>query len=163
MPFILLPTSLIRLVFIRVFLLIEYTALTKSLKVEESLVLDLKILRYQNTYKIEKLKKIKADYDQEMATTLQNLKELSESKDVLQRELEELKVAARAMVDIVEIPEENADKPLTLAGKLQKVPECFLQYVSTTTRQYVGHVLGLGKSYWPHKPLNPLGECNTLM
>ena len=154
---------MIRLVFIRVFLLIEYTALTKSLKVEESLVLDLKILRYQNTYKIEKLKKIKADYDQEMATTLQNLKELSESKDVLQRELEELKVAARAMVDIVEIPEENADKPLTLAGKLQKVPECSLQYVSTTTRQYVGHVLGLGKSYWPHKPLNPLGECNTLM
>ena len=44
--FIMQWTSLIRLLFIRVFLLIEYTALTKSLKFEESLVLDLKILMY---------------------------------------------------------------------------------------------------------------------
>jgi len=63
-------TSLIRLVFIRVFLLIEYAALTKSLTVEESLVLDLKILLYQNVDVIEKLKRIKADFDKEMATTL---------------------------------------------------------------------------------------------
>ena len=65
-----------------------------------------------------------------MATTLQKLKELSESMDLMQQELEELKevkVAAKAMVDIAEIPEGNADEPLTLAGKLQKVPECFAQ------------------------------------
>ena len=61
------------------------------------------------------------------------------------------------MADIAEIPEGNAE-PLTLAGKLQKVPECFLQYVSMTTRQYMGHVLGLVKSYWPQTPLDPLGE-----
>ena len=71
------PTSLIRLVFIIVFLLIEYTALTKSLKIEEILVLDLKILMYQNTDEIEKLKRIKEDYDKEMATCLQKLKKLS--------------------------------------------------------------------------------------
>ena len=93
-----------------------------------------------------------------MATALQKLKELSESKDTLQQELEELKVAARAMVDIVEIQEGNADEPLTLVGKLQKVPECFLQYVSMTTQQYVGHALGLVKSYWSHTPLDLLGE-----
>ena len=58
----------------------------------------------------------------------------------------------------MQIPEENADEPLTLAEKLQKVPECFPQYVSTITRPYVGHVLGLVKSYWPHTPLNLLGE-----
>ena len=73
-------------------------------------------------------------------------------------ELRELKVAAQAVVDVVEIPEGNKDKPLTLAGKLRKVPECFQHYVFTITRQYVGHVLGLVKSYWPHTPLNPLGE-----
>ena len=83
---------------------------------------------------------------------------MSESKDALQKELKELKVAAQAVVDIVEIPEDNADEPLTLAGKLQKVPQCFLRYVSETTRQYVGHVLGLVKSYWPNAPLDPLGE-----
>ena len=48
------------------------------------MVLDLKILMYRNTDEIERLKKIKADSDQEMATALQKLKELSESKDALQ-------------------------------------------------------------------------------
>ena len=48
-----------------------YTALAKSLKIEESLVLDLKILMYRNADEIEKLKRIKADSDKEMATALQ--------------------------------------------------------------------------------------------
>ena len=47
---------------------------------------------------------------------------------------------------------------LTLAGKLRKVPESFERYVSTTTRQYMGHVLGLVKSYWPQTPLDALGK-----
>ena len=79
----------------------------------------------------------------------------------MQRELEELrdlKDAAQAVADIVEIPEGNEDEPLTLAGRLRKVPESFERYVSTTTRQYVGHVLGLVKSYWPRTPLDSLGE-----
>ena len=58
------------------FFSIEYTALSKSFKIEESLVLDLKILMYRNTDEIEKLKKIKADSNQEMATVLQQLKNL---------------------------------------------------------------------------------------
>ena len=94
MPSKLKSTSLIRLVFIRVFLLIEYAALTKSLTIEESLVLDLKILMYRNVDEIEKLKKIKA----------------------------------------------------------------FERYVSTTTHQYVGHVLVLVKSYWPTTRLDALGK-----
>ena len=98
------------------------------------MVLDLKILMYRNADEIAKLKKIKADSDKDMLEALQKLKELSESKDALQQELEELKVAAQAVVDIVEIPKDNADEPLSLAGKLQKVPQCFLQYVSATTR-----------------------------
>ena len=76
-------TSLIRLIFIRVFLLIEYTTLTKSLKIRESLVLDLKILMYRNADDIEKLKRTKADSNMEMATALQKWKELLESKDTL--------------------------------------------------------------------------------
>ena len=48
--------------------------------------------------------------------------------------------------------------PLMLAGRLRKVPESFERYVSTTTRQYVGHVLGLVKSYWPCTPLDALRE-----
>ena len=63
------------------------------------------------------------------------------------------------MAALVEIPEGNEDKPLTLVGRLRKVPESFERYVSTTTRQYVGHVLGLVKSYWPRTPLDPLGQA----
>ena len=66
--------------------------------------------------------------------------------------------AAQVVAEIVEIPEGNEDEPLTLAGKLQKVSESFERYVSTTTRQYMGHVLGLVKSYWPQTPLDALGK-----
>ena len=114
------------------------------------MVLDLKILMYRNVDEIEKLKKIKADSDQEMATVLKQLKDLSESRDLMQQELEELrdlKDAAQDVAGLVEIPEGNEDEPLMLAGRHQKVPESFERYVSTTTRQYVGHVLGLVKSY----------------
>ena len=58
----------------------------------------------------------------------------------------------------MEIPEGNEDEPLTLAGKLRKVPESFEKFISATTRQYVGHVLGLVKSYWPLTPLDALGK-----
>ena len=62
------------------------------------------------------------------------------------------------MAGLVEIPEGNEDELLMLAGRLRKVLESFERYVSTTTRQYMGHVLGLVKSYWPRTPLNALGE-----
>ena len=58
----------------------------------------------------------------------------------------------------MEIPEGNENEPLSLAGKLHRVPEAFERYVSTTTRQYVGHVLGLVKSYWPTTRLDALGK-----
>ena len=48
------------------------------------MVLDLKILMYRNADEIEKLRRIKADSDKEMATALQQLKELSESRDLMQ-------------------------------------------------------------------------------
>ena len=45
-----------------------------------------------------------------------------------------------------------------MAGKLHNVPEAFERYVSTTTHQYVGHVLELVKSYWPTTRLDALGK-----
>ena len=116
---------------------------------------------YQNTYEIEKLKRIKEDSNREAVTVLQQLKTLSKSRDSMQQELVELRQvrdAAQELAEIVEIPEGNEDEPLTLAGRLRKVPESFVRYVSTTTRQYVGHVLGLVKSYWPQTPLDALGK-----
>ena len=100
---------------------------------------------YRNTNKIENLKRIMEDSDREVVTAMKQLKDLSEFRDSMQQELVELRQvrdAAQEVAEIMEIPEGNEDEPLTLAGKLRKVPECFERYVSTTTRQYVGHVLG---------------------
>jgi hypothetical protein len=116
---------------------------------------------YQNADEIEKLKKIKEDSDREAVTALKQLKDLLESRDLMQQELVELRDvrdAAQDVAGLMEIPEENEDESLTLAGRLRKVPESFERYVSTTTQQYMGHVLGLVKSYWPCTPLDPLGQ-----
>ena len=125
------------------------------------MVLDLKILMYRNADEIEKLKKIKADSDHEMEGVLRQLKELSESRDSMQRELvmlREVRDAAQEIAEVMDIPKGNEDEPISLAGRLRKVPEAFERYVSTTTRQYVGHVLGLVKSYWPTTRLDALGK-----
>ena len=125
------------------------------------MVLDLKILVYRNADEIEKLKKIKENCDQEMVGAMKQLKELSESRDSMQQELvalREVRDAAQEVAEAMEIPDRDGDEPLTLAGRLRKVPETFEKYVSTITRQYVGHVLGLVKSYWPTTRLDVLGK-----
>ena len=76
----------------------------------------------------------------------------------MQRELVELKDASREVVEAVDIPVRDGDEPLTLAGRLRKVPRAFERLVSTITRQYVGQVLGLVKSYWPTTRLDALGQ-----
>ena len=73
-------------------------------------------------------------------------------------ELRQVRDAAQEIAEVMDIPEGNEGEPLSLAGKLRKVPEAFERYVSTTTRQYVGHVLGLVKSYWPTTGLDALGK-----
>jgi len=116
---------------------------------------------YRNADEIEKLKKIKEDSDREAVTGLKQLKDLSESRDLMQQELVELRDvrdAAQDVVGLVETLEETEYEMLTLAGRLRMVPESFERYVSTTTRQYVGHVLEFVKSYWPRTPLDPLGQ-----
>ena len=125
------------------------------------MVLDLKILIYRNTDEIEKLKKIKKDSDREAASTLQQLKTLSESRDSMHRELVELREVKGATIEVAEamdIPFRDGDEPLTLAGRLCKVPGAFERFVSAITRQNVGHVLGLVKSYWPTTRLDALGQ-----
>ena len=51
---------------------------------------------YWNTDEIKKLKKIKADSDQEMVGAMKQLKELSESRDSMQQELVALREVREA-------------------------------------------------------------------
>ena len=116
---------------------------------------------YRNTDEIERLKKIKADSNQEMKVALKQLKELSESRDSMQQELvtlREVRDAAQEIAEAMDVPERDGDELLSLAGRLRKVPEAFERYVSTIIRHYVGHVLGLVKSYWPTTRLDALGK-----
>ena len=97
------------------------------------MVLDLKIFMYCNADEIEKLKKIKEDSDRETASMLQQLKTLSESWDSMQRELVELKEVRDATLEVAEamdIPVRDGDDPLTLAGRLRRVPGAFERFVS---------------------------------
>ena len=89
---------------------------------------------------------------------LQQVKNLSDSNTALQQEPEELKVVAQAVVDMVDIAEDDAEAPLPLVEKLRRVPQGVMRYISATTRRYVSHVLGMGKSYWPQSILDPLDE-----
>ena len=73
-------------------------------------------------------------------------------------ELKEVKDAALEIAEAMDIPVRDGDEPLTLAGRLHKVLGAFERFVSTITRQYVGHVLGLVKSYWPTTRLDTLGQ-----
>ena len=92
---------------------------------------------YRNADEIEKLKKNKEDSGREAVTALKQLKDLSESWDLMQQELVELrdvKDAAQDVVGLVDIPEGTKDEQLILAGRLRMVPESFERYVSTTTQ-----------------------------
>ena len=55
-------------------------------------------------------------------------------------ELKEVKDAALEIAEAMDIPVRDGDEPLTLAGRLHKVLGAFERFVSTITRQYVGHV-----------------------
>lgn len=83
---------------------------------------------------------------------------MAEEKNLRERELNELKVAAQAVVDMVDPLEESTQVGRTLLEQLQGSPQKIMRYLWDTTRGYVSHVLGLVKSYWPQANLVPLGE-----
>ena len=116
---------------------------------------------YQNADEIEKLKKIKEDSDREAASMLQQLKTLSESRDSMQQKLVELKEVRDATLVVtkaMDIPQKDGGEPLTLAVRLRRVPGAFERFIFHITHHYVGHVLGLVKSYWPTTHLDALGQ-----
>ena len=73
-------------------------------------------------------------------------------------ELRDVRDVALEVTEAMEILQRDGDEPLTLVGRLHRVPGAFERFVSTITRQYVGHVLGLVKSYWPTTRLDALGQ-----
>ena len=54
---------------------------------------------------------------------LQQVKNLSDSNTALQQEPEELKVVAQAVVDMVDIAENDVEAPLSLVENVRRVPQ----------------------------------------
>ena len=135
-----------------------HVELKKLLETQEGLVTDLKLLLYRRTDEIKKLTNIKKDTDCQLVETMQQIKNLAVERDLYRKEINDLKVAAQAIVDMVNPPEKDTDASGTLLEWLQRAPQGIIKYLSDTTRQYVSHILRLVKSYWPQANLTPLGD-----
>ena len=90
---------------------------------------------YRRADEIEKLQKVKANSDKQQLQMLQQVKGLSDSNTALRQELDELKVAAQVVVDIVDIAEEDAEEPLALVEKVRRVSQGVMKYIPATTHQ----------------------------
>ena len=86
---------------------------------------------HRNTDEIEKLRKMMKDFDAQLVEMMQQIKDLADSKSLLQQELDELNAAAQAVVNMVETSEEDAGTPLTLLERLQITPQGIMKYLST--------------------------------
>ena len=78
---------------------------------------------------------------------MQQIKEMAKQKDLREKELEELKTVAQAVVDMVDPPKEGTVQDKTLLERLQGALLGIIKYLSETARQYGSHVLKLVKSY----------------
>jgi hypothetical protein len=54
--------------------------------------------------------------------------------------------------------EEGTPSTRTLVERLEEAPTKILNYLSSSTKSYVAHLLGLIRSYWPHATLDPLAS-----
>ena len=64
--------------------------------------------------------------------------------------------AAQGIVDMVDPQEEGTSSNKSLVQRFEEAPRKILDYLSSTTKNYVAHLLGIVKSYWPHVDLAPL-------
>jgi hypothetical protein len=63
---------------------------------------------YHRTNDVEKLQKVIADTEQQFVDCLQQIKTLGEEKEQRQKELEDLRVAAQQLVEMVD-PQEDGE------------------------------------------------------
>ena len=55
-------------------------------------------------------------------------------------------------------PQEGTSSSKSLVERLEEAPKKILDYLSSSTKSYVAHVLGLIRSYWPQATLAPLAS-----
>jgi hypothetical protein len=105
---------------------------------------------------VERLQKVIANTEKQFVDCLQQIKTLGEEKEKHQKELEELKAAAQEVVEMVDPREDNSEGEPPLVDRLRVAPQRILDFVTKAAATYVGHALGLVRSYWPRARLEVL-------
>ena len=57
---------------------------------------------------------------------------------------------------MVDPQEEGASSSKSFVERMEETPRKILDYLSSTTKNYVAHLIGIVKSYWPQHDLAPL-------
>jgi hypothetical protein len=74
---------------------------------------------------------------------------LGEEKEQCQKELENLRVAAQQLVDMVDPQEGGEVDGRSLLERLLGAPQKILSFIAKAPTTCVSHALGLVKSFWP--------------
>jgi hypothetical protein len=105
-----------------------------------------KNLLYRRTDDVERLQKVIGDTEQQFVDSLQRIKALGE-------ELEDLRGAARELVDMVDPPEEGEANPQPLLEHLRKAPKKVIEFLSEAPVTCVNNALAIVKSFLPSAQL----------
>jgi hypothetical protein len=113
---------------------------------KEEILTDVKNLLYRRTDDIKRLQKVIGDTERQFVDGLQRIKTLGE-------ELENLKGAARELVDVVDPPEEGEANPRPLLEWLREARKKVLRFLSKAPVTCVSNALAVVKSFLPHAQL----------
>ena len=89
---------------------------------KDDLVTDLTNLVYRRTNEVEKLSKFQADRDKQLVDCMQKIKDLAAERDAQAKELADLKTAAQAIVDMVDLVEDGAAGKKSMMEQLHEAP-----------------------------------------
>jgi hypothetical protein len=121
--------------------------LRKILTYKEELLTDVKNMLYRHTDDIERLQKVVANTKEEFADCLQQIKTLGKEKERWHKELEDLRGAAKKLVDMVDPPEEGKAGEQPLLERLLRAPQKVVKFLTEAPVACVSHALPFVKSF----------------
>jgi hypothetical protein len=113
---------------------------------------------YCHTDDVKRLQKVIADTEQQFAGSLQQIKTLGEEKEQRQKELEDLRGAAKKLVDIVDPQDDGEAGEQPLLEQLLGVSQKVVKFLTEAPVACVSHALAFVKSFWPEAQLETFAQ-----
>jgi hypothetical protein len=104
---------------------------------------------YRHTDNVERLQKVVTDTEEQFTACLRQIKTLGEEKERRQKELEDLRGAAKKLVDMVDPPEEGEVGERPLLERLLGAPQKVVNFLTEALVACASHTLAFVKSFWP--------------